>query len=105
MCLKAMKRADTRPSIEGRRLDAPLVEEVKVAVSTFVAVPGSVMSVKFVAVLTAVSAAANLAAVELVATFVSRALLASTVVSTFRVNFTFAARRAVAMDDMAMPAL
>jgi len=104
MCLKAMKRADTRPSIEGRRLDTPLVEEVKVAVATFVAVPGSVM-LNPVPVLTAVSAAANLAAVELVATFVSRALLASTVVSTFRVNFTFAARRAVAMDDMAMPAL
>merc|ERR1719310_825704 len=49
----------------------------------------------------AVSAAANLAAVELVATFVSRALLASTVVSTFRVNVTFAARRAATVDDMA----
>jgi len=103
MCLKAMKRADTRPSIEGRRLDAPLVEEVKVAVATFVAVPGSVM-LNPVPVLTAVSAAANLAAVELVATFVSRALLASTVVSTFRVNVTVAARRATE-DDMAMPAL
>lgn len=103
MCLKQIKRADTRPSIEGRRLDAPLVEEVKVAVATFVAVPGSVM-LNPVPVLTAVSAAANLAAVELVATFVSRALLASTVVSTFRVNVTVAARRAT-LDDMAMPAL
>jgi len=103
MCLKAMKRAETRPSIEGRRLDAPLVEEVKVAVATVVARPGSVM-LNPVPVLTAVSAALNLAAVELVATFVSRALLASTAVSTFRVNVTVAARRAT-LDDMAMPAL
>lgn len=104
MCLKAMKRADTRPSIEGRRLDAPLIEEeVKVAVATVVAVPGSVM-LNPVPVLTAVSAAANLAAVELSATFVWRALLASTVMSTFRVNVTVAARRAT-LDDMAMPAL
>lgn len=103
MCLKAMKRADTRPSIEGRRLDTPLPVDTKVAVATVVAVPGSVM-LNPVPVLTAASAAANLAAVELVATCVSRALLASTAVSTFRVNVTVAARRA-ALEDMTMPDL
>jgi len=65
MCLKAMKRADTRASIEGMRLDAPLPLDVKVAVAT-VAAPGD--AVKLDAVLTAVSAVAKFAVLLLEAT-------------------------------------
>jgi len=65
MCLKAMKRADTKPSIEGRRLDAPLPTDLKVRLFAItVDVPGDVMF-NPVPVLTAVNFASKAAALEL----------------------------------------
>merc|ERR1719238_637603 len=102
MCLKAMKRADTKPSIEGRRLDAPLPTDLKVAACT-VGVPGDVMF-KLVPVLTAANFASKLAALELAATVVLRVAEVITEVSTFSVNVTAAARRATE-DVILMPVL
>lgn len=67
MCLKAMKRADTRANIEGMRPDALLAVDVKVAAAT-VAVPGATL--RPVAVLTEASAVAKFAALLLEATSV-----------------------------------
>jgi len=103
MCLKAMKRADTKPSIEGMRLDAPLPYGVKVAPGSTWETPGDVMF-NAVPVLTAANFALKLAALPLEATVVSRVVAVLMELSTFSVNSTVKVRR-VAEDEIVMPFL
>lgn len=97
-----MTIADTKASREGRRADALLPVDVKVAVAT-VAEPGAVM-VRLVPELTAVSAVAKFATLlfEVTSVWISESVLIE--VATLRTNVTFADRRA-AEDVILMPDL